>query len=145
VVGVLTTSQIEVWSDSNWSNAEYDQLYAQQQSQMDTQARIDTIQRMQQIVYEESPYIPLVYLEWLQAYNSADWTGWVRAPTDTGGVTRNIYNIDSYVQVQPAVAAQTTDEAGSSAWVWIVVVGAVVAVVAIVVLLLRGRGKAEEA
>ena len=145
VVGVLTTSQIEVWSDSNWSNAEYDQLYAQQQSQMDTQARIDTIQRMQQIVYEESPYIPLVYLEWLQAYNSADWTGWVRAPADTGGVTRNIYNIDSYVQVQPAVAAETTDEGGSSARVWIVLAAAAVAVVAIIVLLLRGRGKAEEA
>jgi len=145
VLGVLTSSQIENWSDSNWSNAEYDRLYEEQQAQIDPAARLDIIHRMQQIVYDESPYIPLVYLEWLQAYNSADWTGWVRAPTDTGGVTRNIYNIDSYVQVQPAVAAETTDEGGSSAWMWIVLVAAAVAVVAIVVLLLRGRGKAEEA
>ena len=115
VLGVLTSSQIENWSDSNWSNAEYDRLYEEQQAQIDPAARLDIIHRMQQIIYDESPYIPLVYLEWLQAYDSADWTDWVRAPTDTGGVTRNIYNIDSYVQVQPAVAAETTDEGGSSA------------------------------
>jgi peptide/nickel transport system substrate-binding protein len=142
-LGVLTTGQIEYWSDSNWSNAEYDALYEQQQTQVDTQARIDTIHQMQQIVYDESPYIPLVYLQWLQAYNSADWTGWVRAPADDGGVTRNIYNIDSYVQAQP-VAAVAEEDGGSGAWIWIVVVVAIVAVVAVAALPMRGRGKAEE-
>jgi peptide/nickel transport system substrate-binding protein len=143
-LGVLTTGQIEYWSDSNWSNAEYDSLYEQQQTQVDTQARVDTIHQMQQMVYEESPYIPLVYLEWLQAYNSADWTGWVRAPADTGGVTRNIYNIDSYVQVQLATA-EAEESGASNAWIWIVVIVAVAAVAVVAVLLRRGRGKAEEA
>ena len=39
---------------------------------------------MQQIVYDESPYIPLVYPLDLEAYNTTQWAGWVRVAERQG-------------------------------------------------------------
>ena len=61
ILSVLTTNSIENWSDCIWSNAEYDKLFLQQQTTLDVQERIAIVKQMQQIVYDESPYIPLVY------------------------------------------------------------------------------------
>ena len=59
ILSILTTNQIASWSDCAWSNPEYDKLFLQQQTQIDLQQRIATVQKMQQIVYDQSPYIPL--------------------------------------------------------------------------------------
>jgi len=39
LLSVLTTKQIGDWSDTQWSNAEYDKLYYQQQTTIDPEAR----------------------------------------------------------------------------------------------------------
>ena len=84
ILSILTTDSIESWSDCNWSNAEYDKLFLEQQTTIDVQERIAIVQQMQQIVYDESPYIPLVYPLDLEAANKGKWTGWVRANEDRG-------------------------------------------------------------
>ena len=100
ILSVLITDSIEDWSDSNWSNAEYDQLFLEQQTTIDVQERIAIVHQMQQIVYDESPYIPLVYPLDLLAANKGTWTGWVRANNDRGAWWYNTQP-DTYLAVQP--------------------------------------------
>ena len=77
---MLTKAQIGSWSDTQWSDPEYDRLYAEQQTTIDPEARKQIIWKMQQIAYDQSPYITLTYPEWLESYNDGQWTGWVRTP-----------------------------------------------------------------
>ena len=104
ILSVLTTGSIESWSDCNWSNAEYDQLFLEQQTTIDVQERIAIVHHMQQIVYDESPYIPLVYPQDLLAANKGKWTGWVRANDDKGAWWYNTQP-DTYMAVHPGSAA----------------------------------------
>jgi len=144
-LGFFTTSQIEGWNDACWSNADYDRLFEQQDAEMDWQTRERTVQRMQQIFYEEAPYVVLYYPKALIACNTAKWQGWVPYPGDNGMVVFSNDNIDSYVQVHQGTAGDataTSDGSGATA----VIVGLAVAVLAVaaIVLLLRRRGRAVE-
>jgi len=142
ILSILTTDSIEAWSDSIWSNAEYDKLFLLQQTQIDVQQRIATVQQMQQIVYKESPYIPLVYPLDLEVADTTNWTGWVRANQDKGAWWYNTQP-DTYVAVQRAVAAAEKTGSSSTGLIVAVVIAAVV-VVLIVVLLVRRRGRRVE-
>ena len=136
---VFTTSQINNWSDCAWSDPEYDKLYLQQQTTIDPQKRLQIIYRMEQILYEQSPYIVLTYPQRLEAYNVAKWDGWVRSPEGKGAVIM-ADTIDSYLFVHPASA--TTSSGGSNTGLIAGIVIAVIVVVGIVVWLLRrGRGR----
>jgi peptide/nickel transport system substrate-binding protein len=97
---VFRTRQIDRWSDCNYSNAAYDSLYTQQQRAVVPASRKALTDQMQQILYTDSPYIPLRYLQDLQAYNTSDWAGWVQAPGVDGGVILT-GTIDSYLNVHP--------------------------------------------
>ena len=103
------------------------------------QERIALVQQMQQIVYDESPYIPLVYPLDLEAANTGKWTGWVRANEDTGAWWYNTQP-DTYVAVHPAAATAETESGGSSTGLIVGIVIAAIVVMLIVVLLLRRRG-----
>jgi peptide/nickel transport system substrate-binding protein len=138
ILSIMTTDSIESWSDCNWSNAEYDQLFLEQQTTIDVQERIAIVHRMQQIVYDESPYIPLVYPKDLLAANKGTWTGWVRANNDQGSWWYNTQP-DTYLAVHPGSAAPAETDGGSSTGLIVGIVVAAVAVVLIVVLLLRRR------
>jgi peptide/nickel transport system substrate-binding protein len=97
---LFTTSQIDNWSDCAYSNPTYDSLYRQQQRTVDAVARKALTDQMQQIIYTDCPYIPLVYPEDLQACNTSNWAGWVQAPGVGGGVI-DTGEIDSYLNVHP--------------------------------------------
>jgi peptide/nickel transport system substrate-binding protein len=143
ILSIMTTDSIEAWSDCMWSNAEYDELFLQQQTQIDLQERIATVHRMQEIVYEESPYIPLVYPLELEAYDEANWQGWVRSSGGKGLVWYNTLP-DTYLAVQPG-AAEEEAGGGSNTALIVGIVAAVVVVGLIIVFVVRGRGgKAEE-
>jgi peptide/nickel transport system substrate-binding protein len=144
MLSVLTTSQVGGWSDTYYSDPEYDRLFAEQTTTLDPQARQRIIWQMQQLLYRDSPYIILCYPQQLEAYDVKNWTGWVQAPANGGGVVLNQFNVDSYIFVHP-VAATSSAAGGGSSWTWVlaVVVAAVVAVIAVVVLR-RRRVKAEE-
>jgi peptide/nickel transport system substrate-binding protein len=140
----LTTSQIEWWNDCCWSNAEFDELSDQQYGEMNVQTRMDTLKRMQQIVYVESPYIVLTYPDTLEVNNTARWEGWVLYQ-GKGLPWMNSLNMDTYLKLKP-VAGVESESGGTSSITWIIigVVAALLAIVVIVLLSRRRKGIAVE-
>ena len=53
---------------------------------MDPAKRLALVQRCQQLIYQQSPYIPLAYSDDTEAWNTARWTGWVQMPARVGNV-----------------------------------------------------------
>jgi peptide/nickel transport system substrate-binding protein len=142
-LGSFISSQIEWWNDACWSNAEFDSLYDQQDAEMDTATREQQVQRMQQIFYDDAPYVVLYYPQTLIAYNSDKWEGWVPYPGDTGRVVLQNDNVDTYVQVHPKTATtETTSSSSSTLYVVIGVIVAIIVIVLVVVLVRRG-GRSE--
>jgi peptide/nickel transport system substrate-binding protein len=145
ILSVLTKAQIGSWSDTQWSDPEYDRLYTQQQTTLDTEARKELVWRMQQIAYDQSPYVTLTYPEWLEAYDDTQWTGWVRTPAGDGPVIYTQYNIDSYLFAEPKPAVEkTASGGGGSTGVIVAVVVAVVVVAGVTALVVRRRKRAVE-
>ncbi len=133
-LSVFLTEQIEDWSDCAWSNREYDGLFERQAVAIDPVERQKIAWRMQEILYEESPYIVLVYPRTLEAYDTAHWRGWVKDP----GANGSVHNGWSFLALEPVGTAAA--EGGGAGWRWPAVGVAAVAVVALVWLLLRRRG-----
>lgn len=63
---VLTTNQIDNLNDSFYSNPEYDKIVDEQASIMDFDERQKTVYEAQKILYEDLPYIILMYEKELQ-------------------------------------------------------------------------------
>jgi len=143
ILDCFTTSAIEWWNDCCWSNAEYDALEKQQIQEMDWPKREEMVKRMQQIFYEEAPYVVLYYPKSLMAYNSGEWEGWVPNPAPNGMVV-NSHTYDTYIALHPKAAASTSAGSSNTA----LIAGAVIAALAVIgiVLLLvrRRRGRAVE-
>ena len=72
------TQQIGNLNEPFWSDAEYDKLAVEQASTVDPRQRQPIIWQMQQIMYQESPWIVLDYPDVLEAFNTAKWTGWTQ-------------------------------------------------------------------
>jgi peptide/nickel transport system substrate-binding protein len=143
MLSVLTRSQINGWSDTGFYDPQYDRLYAQQQVTVDPQARKQIVWSMEQLIYQKSPYIPLVYPQWLEAYNTRGWTGWVRSPAGDGTVFYTEYNIDTFLSVHPVPA--TTGGGGGSTGLWVAMAVVVIAGLAVaLVVRRRGRSRAIE-
>jgi peptide/nickel transport system substrate-binding protein len=145
ILSVLTTGQITQWSDTGWSDPAYDRLYREQQTTMDLAKRVRLIHQMQAIVYRESPYIPLTYTDWLEAYNNRDWSGWVRTPAGDGPVIYTQYNADTYLQVHPTTATSAGgSSSGVSPLVVVLVIAAALAVPVGVLVIRARRGRRVE-
>ena len=141
LLGYFTTGQIDSWSDCAWSNAEYDKLFVEQNRTIDPAARKALIDRMQQILYEESPYIVTAYSNDLEAYNTADWEGYAASPSKIGNVLFPPYGNagnENFLLITPKTA-QTAASGGSSLGLWVAVIAAAVIVALVVVLLVRRR------
>jgi len=105
LLSVFLTSQINGWSDTAYSNPTYDRLYLQQSGEMNPAKRVQIIHEMEQIVYQQTPYIVAVYPQILQVYDTAHWSGWVNQPAGTGSVN----NYWTYLRVAPSgIAAKSS-------------------------------------
>jgi peptide/nickel transport system substrate-binding protein len=145
MLSYFTKSQIGNWSDSFWTDPEYEQLYKQQSLELDPNKRKEYIDRMQQILYEQSPYIVTDYRPDFEAYNTAKWEGYIAIPDPNGNTLVPPFGNGGYANfltIQPKVAETTQESGGSSTGVWIAVV-AVVVVLAIVVAVIVVRRKPE--
>ena len=82
ILSVMTTDQFVDggWSDSGYHNPEYDQLYLDQQMVVVKTERQAIIWKMQEMVYNDRPYIVLYYEKLLQAYRSDRFTGFIESP-----------------------------------------------------------------
>jgi peptide/nickel transport system substrate-binding protein len=76
-LAVLTT---DYGNEPGWSNARYDELFLEQAITMDQAERTAMVQEMQQIAYEEAPYIVLLYDNSIQAIRSDKWEGYIQIP-----------------------------------------------------------------
>jgi peptide/nickel transport system substrate-binding protein len=96
ILSVLTTDQFVSggWSDSGYHNPAYDQLYLDQQKAIDKNQRQQIVWKMQQIAFDDRPYIVLWYEKLLQAYRSDRFTGFIESPL-------GIDIAQSFVQVKP--------------------------------------------
>ena len=82
ILSVMTSEQFVDggWSDSGYSNPEYDQLYLDQQIAVDKNERQQIVWKMQEMVFNDRPYIVLWYQDLLQAYRSDRFTGFIESP-----------------------------------------------------------------
>ena len=160
MLSYMTTSQLGSWSDSWYSNKEYDKLYAQQHVETDEATRVEQVKQMQEILYRDSPYLVTAYSAIGEAVRSDRFACFVPQP-NPGGVWLEQYGVYNYLHMRPvatsgdtncddataggslsgAVKASSSSEDSSSSGVFLIVVGAVV-VVALVgggVLMMRRR------
>lgn len=84
LLSVMLTEEIPTGnSETGYSNADYDELFAQQAVELDKDKRIELIWEMQRIVFEDVVYIIPFYAQTVQAYRTDRFTGW---QTDAGKV-----------------------------------------------------------
>ncbi len=143
ILSVMTTSSIGSWSDCAWSNKEYDKLFLQQQTTIDVQQRIAIVHRMQEIIYDETPYIVLQYPNELEGYNRTAWTGWQRSLGGKGKVWFDALP-GLYMNIQKAAAVPEKSGSNTAAIIAGVVAAVVVVAVVVLVLMRRGRRRVEE-
>ncbi len=139
-------NQCGIWSDTCYNNDEYDQLFKDQQKAASIEERASIVDQMQQILYDDRPEIVLWYDQYLQAYRSDKWTGFVEQPSE-GGTILFQYGHYSDLQIQPRSADEggggtSASDGGVSPIVWIAIAAVVVLVVAVAVG--RRRGAEEE-
>lgn len=84
LLSVMLTSEIPSgYNETGYSNPEYDQLYAQQATELDDEARRGIIWRMQDMVHDDVVYIIPFYQKAVQAYRNDTFRGWL---TDSGNL-----------------------------------------------------------
>jgi peptide/nickel transport system substrate-binding protein len=143
-LGYFRTAQIENQNDCCWSNPEYDKLWDMQSQELDPQKRKDVAYKMQELFYQETPYIVLTYPKLLEAWNTSRWEGWQRIPQPNGAVAFITDNVSNYSKAGPKTTTATTTAKNSNVGLIVGVVIAALVVVGIVVLLLRRKPRVEE-
>ena len=143
-LNALMTSQIGNLNEPYWSNTQYDKLGDEQVAATDPQQRQAIVWQMQQLMYQQSPWIPLTYPDTLEAWNTAKWTGWTRQFNGTGGAWELEGNIASYLNLTPKVASTSAGGSNSSVIAIVVVVVIVVAGAAFLLIRRRTRHVEEE-
>jgi len=79
ILSCMLCSQLGGWSDTGYCNEEYDALYDEQAITVETEARAEIVKEMQQIVFDDSPYIVLYYVNALDAHTTG-WDGFLMSP-----------------------------------------------------------------
>ena len=117
LLGFFTTDEIGGSSDSYYSNPQYDQLFEQQKAEQDPAKRKALLDQMQQLVYNEAPYIILYYDSELHAYRTDKFAGWTDQPTDGGtplfGWGAGGYTVLTDAKAQPSAAPSQPPAAAS--------------------------------
>jgi uncharacterized membrane protein len=92
---------------------------------------------MQQIWYQQSPYIILAYSDDIEGWHTDKWGGWIQSPAGVGNVVFSPYGAGSFLYVYPK-ASGGGGGGGSTLWIGAGVV-AVLIVVGVVVFVVRRR------
>jgi peptide/nickel transport system substrate-binding protein len=141
----LTTDVETVgYNDANWCSPEYDELYAQQNQELDRATRVDIVHQMLRLFYDESTYAVLFEDADLQAYRTDRFTGWTRQPAETGPV---IFSNSSptYFLLQPIEGGTGGGDGGMGTGVLIALIGGGVAILGVgASLLLRSKKNQDE-
>jgi peptide/nickel transport system substrate-binding protein len=119
---ILLTSSIGSTSDSQWSNAQYDQLYDTQNEATTDADRHAAMAQMQQIFYDQAPYDILYYDNNLDAYHTDKFAGWQNQPVvggapffQDGSINYTLLTDASLATPAPSATANTAPAASSPA------------------------------
>ena len=108
ILSYFTCGQRGGWSDSWYCNPAYDKLYKKQNGEMDHATRVDEVNKMQQMVFEDSPYLITVYTGYGEAVRS-DRFACLEPQPDPGGIWLFQYGVHNYLSVRPAADAGNCD------------------------------------
>ncbi len=86
---------------TGWSSDAYEETYRQLCVATDDMAKQNAAYQLQQIVYDESPYMVLIYHSDIQAIRDDLWTGFDEILEASGGVF-GIGSVDAYMCIKPA-------------------------------------------
>ena len=123
-------------NDSYYCNPEYDDLYQQQLTENDPEARMEIVHEMQKIYYEDAAYAVQWYDPIFSAWRSDRWEGFVVQPQPKGDPLEGWSGPgEVWWQLHPIGVGGTTssESKGISAAIWAILVGVVVIAVAIVI------------
>ena len=104
MLSYMTCDQRGNWSDSWYCNAAYDKLYDEQQVELDLDKRVAMVKQMQQMLYEDSPYLVTAYTSIGEAFRSDRFACLVQQP-NPGGVWLFQYGAYNYIHMRPASEA----------------------------------------
>lgn len=79
ILSTLTCDSLGGNSDSGYCNPKYDELHKAQGTELDAAKRQEIINEMQQIIFDDRPYIVYAYPNVIEAFNPA-WDGFVLSP-----------------------------------------------------------------
>lgn len=97
ILSALTTQEIGNLSDCFYSDEEYDALFELQGKTVDEEERVAMVHRMQEIIYEDSPYIILYNTKRINAYDNTKWENFQKWPEWEG----NLFNYYTKLYVSP--------------------------------------------
>ncbi len=104
MLSYMTCGQRGNWSDSWFCNKQYDTLYNEQHVQTNQAQREVEIKKMQQILYQQSPYLVTAYDTTGEAVRSDHFACFVSQP-NPGGVWLEQYGVYNYIHIKPASQA----------------------------------------
>ncbi len=104
MLSYMTCGQLGNWSDSWYCNDAYDALYDQQHIEVDDAKRAEIVKQMQQMLFEDSPYLVTAYTTIGEAVRS-DRFACLRAQPDPGGIWLLQYGVYNYLNMRPAAEA----------------------------------------
>jgi peptide/nickel transport system substrate-binding protein len=138
LLSTFTTDECGFWSDTCWSNPEYDALYEEQKRAYVEEERQEIVYELQRMIYTQVPEMVLWYYNNLQSYRADRWTGFVELGPDGDLLDQATpYSIWSIRAPSAQAAGAGAAEGGLSGVIWIVVFGALALIVAIVLVARR--------
>lgn len=142
---VLTTKQIDNLNDAFYSNPEYDKVVEKQASIMDFDERQKSIFEAQKILYEDLPYIILMYEREMQLVRNDRLDG--LKPTVNGAIfyadtPNNYLNVSIKEAEAKAAEPEANKESNGANWTMYIIGG--VAVIAVIALVLKKKGKSKK-
>ena len=137
-------------NDSYYCNPEYDEMFNEQRTTLDSTARFDIVHDMQRLYYEDSPYIVLWYGPIFQAYRTDTFTGYKPQPAPKGDMLAG-YTMAGLFNITQVGSGGTQaggpggeDSSGVSVGVWIAIAAGVLIIVGAIVLVSRRRVSDED-
>lgn len=86
ILSVFACNQINGWSDSNYCDPEYDELYRQAGAATSIEERARIVKALQEKAYREAPYVVMWYEDTLEAYRSDRFEGFNAVPAGGGSL-----------------------------------------------------------
>lgn len=141
MLSYFTDAELGNWNDANWSDPAYDNLYVQQNQELDEGRRIELVHEMLTLFHDAAVYFPLFLSPDRQAYRTDRFEGWIQQPAEVGPV---IFTNSSptYVALRP-ISGGGADDGGGLNLVW-VIGGVALVVIAGAALAMSRRTSAED-